>query len=456
MSNENKLIYPTVDLFVYDLAQGMGQDEEKISQNRQLFGRKIYGDKISATQLEQLKQAETETADYIELLGDKQVEKFESNLDGYSYPVKLLNDTYAAIFDFSGEIEIDEDNKFKPKEIDCLESLKKEVISRVNPAATIGQSLLVSGQLTANDQDALKTAQTCYSQLNLVPNAKWERDLKADGQFLGADFYELWLPPGDMGNIGQNYHVLICLFPHNSGESFDVSKEKITKLYPHFLRLFAYRNKVIWAYTQSRLKAELKGYSEKIQQIVDRLPAQVNAPKIDLNELQQSLVNSRTIFSVYANQISRLEEKENTIKTNIKNYDKRLKTIGEKMGSGGEAFKFMKSFSDFAQERYVWQVEADNRSLSAELRLLENAIQTIEGISEIERAKSDRALNVTIAAAGVGIATSGVAASVYAGQIKSPQNPMDANVVFGLSMGLGIVLTVLSAIVLIAIGKKWR
>ncbi len=455
MSNENKLIYPTVDLFVYDLAQGMGQDEDKISENRQGFGKKIYGEKIHAAQLEQLKQAETETGDYIELLGDKQVEKFESNLDGYSYPVKL-NDTYAALFNFSG-VKVDEDNKFKPKEIDCLESLKKEVISRVNPSATIGQSLLVSGQLTANDQDALKTAQTCYSQLNLVPNAKWERDLKADGQFLGADFYELWLPPGDMGKIGQNYHVLIGLFPHNSGEFFDVIKEKLTKLYPHFLRLFAYRNKVIWAYTQSRqFKAELKGYPEKIQQIVDRLPAQVNAPKVDLNELQQSLVNSRTIFSVYANYISRLEEKEITIKTNLKNYDKRLKTIGEKMGSGGEAFKFMKSFSDFAQERYVWQVEADNRSLSAELRLLENAIQTIEGISEIERAKSDRTLNVTIAAAGVGIATSGVAASVYAGQIKPPQNPMDANVVFGLSMGVGIAASLLSAIALIAIGKKWR
>jgi len=126
------------------------------------------------------------------------------------------------------------------------------------------------------------------------------------------------------------------------------------------------------------------------------------------------------------------------------------------MGSGAKAFKFMKSFSDFAQERYVGQVEADNRSLSADLRLLENAIQTIKGISESERAKSDRTLNVTIAAAGVGIATSGVAASVYAGQIKSPQNPMDANVVFALSMGLGILLGGLSAIVLIAIGKKWR
>jgi hypothetical protein len=297
MSNENKLIYPTVDLFVYDLAPGMGQDEQKISENRQGFGKKIYGEKILAAQLEQLKQAETETGDYIELLGgDTKQENFESNLDGYCYPVKL-NDTYGALFNFSG-VKVDEYNKLTPKEIDCLESLQKEVISRVNPSATIGQSLLVSGQLTANDQDALKTAQTCYSQLNLVPNAKWERDLKADGQFLGADFYELWLPPGDMGNIGQNYHVLICLFPHNSGESFDVTKEKLTKLYPHFLQLFAYRNKVIWAYTQSRpFKAALKGYPEEIQQIVDRLPAQVNAPKVDLKELQQYLVRSLTFFS---------------------------------------------------------------------------------------------------------------------------------------------------------------
>ena len=48
MSNENWLIYPTVDLFVYDLADGIGQNEDKISQNRELFLQKIYGDNISA------------------------------------------------------------------------------------------------------------------------------------------------------------------------------------------------------------------------------------------------------------------------------------------------------------------------------------------------------------------------------------------------------------------------
>ncbi|MCC3463785.1 MAG: hypothetical protein JGK26_29230 [Microcoleus sp. PH2017_27_LUM_O_A] len=46
----------------------------------------------------------------------------------------------------------------------------------------------------------------------------------------------------------------------------------------------------------------------------------------------------------------------------------------------------MKSFSDFAEEKYITQVKADNKSLSAGLRLLENAIETVEGIIEIERA----------------------------------------------------------------------
>jgi acetolactate synthase small subunit len=457
MSNENWLIYPTVDLFVYDLADGIGQNDDKISQNRVQFWQKIYGDKISESQLENLKQAETETAEYIELLGDKKFAAFESPLDGYAYPVKI-GDTYAAQFDLSGKREPDADKRFAPKEIDDLEWLKQQVICRVNPPATIGQSWLVWGQLTADDQDALAMAKDCYSKLELFPNPKWERDLKAEGKFLNlnANFYELWLPPGDRGKIEQNYHVLICLFPYNGGQAIGDISKTVAKLYVHLMRLFAFRNKVIWAYTQSRqLKADLKDASRTIQDIVKQLPEQVNAPKVDLKELQQSLVNSLTIFSAYANYISRLEEQENTIKTNLKNHKRRLETIGKDMGNDAEAFKFMASFSDFAKEKYVWQVAADNRSLTAGLRLLENAIQTIEGIIEIERAKSDRTLNLTIGAVGVGIATSGVYASTYASQIKSPAsptNPMNVNAVFGLS----IVAGALSAIALIAIGKKRR
>ena len=457
MSNENWLIYPTVDLFVYDLADGIGQNEDNISQNRELFLQKIYGDNISALQREQFKQAETETSDYIELLSDPNIAEFEPPLDGYAYPVKL-GDTYAAQFDFSGNRELDEDKQLAPKEIDCLESLKQEVISRIiNSPATIGQSWFISGQLTADDQDALATAKNCYSKLNLFPNAVWNRDLQTEGQFLGANFYELWQPPGDNGKISQNHHVLICLFPYNSGQSILVLSKTFDEFYTHLIRLFAYRNKVIWAYTQSRkLKVSLKDSSGEIQQFVNRLLGQVNASKVDLKELQKDLVYFLRISSAYASNISGLEQQENTIKTNLRNYQIRLKTISQKMGIDGKDFKFMGKFSIFAKDKYVWQVAADSRSLSGGLRLLENAIQTIEGIIEIERAKSDRTLNVTIGSVGAGMATSGVVASTYASQINSPasrDNPMDVNAVFGLSMGCGILV---GAIVFIVIRKKWR
>ncbi|MEG5056673.1 hypothetical protein QUB60_01730 [Microcoleus sp. A2-C5] len=446
MTNENWLIYPTVDLFVYDLADGIGQTEDKISQNRQQFWQKIYGDKLSQPQLEQLEQAETETGDYIDLLGNKKVAAFESPLDGYAYPVKF-GDTYAVQFDLSGKIEPDSDKKFAPKEID-LEWLKSTIISRFNQPATIGQSWLVWGELTSG-QYALETAKNCYDQLKLVPTAKWDLDLKASGQFFGANFYELWLPPGDRGNISQNYHVLICLFPNSGEASIPTTRQTMTKLYPQFIRLFGYRNKVIWAYHQSRqLKSDLKDASRKIQEIVSQLPEQVNAAKVDLKQLQENLVYCLTIFSIYANYISRLEEQENTIKTNLNNYKKRLKTIAKRMEKPENELDFMTNFSDFAEEKYVTQVKADNRSLSAGLRLLENAIETVEGIIEIERAKGDRTLNFTIGTVGVGIGTSGVAASIYASQIKSPaspENPMSANQVLVLSLLLGIAGGLVSA-----------
>lgn len=448
MSNENWLIYPTVDLFVYDLADGIGQNEDKISQNRELFLQKIYGDNISALQREQLKQAEAETSDYIELLSDPNTAEFEPPLDGYSYPVKL-GDTYAVQFDFSGNREIDADKRFAQKEIDCLESLKQQVISRVNSPATIGQSWFISGQLTADDQDALTTAKNCYTKLNLFPNALWDTDLQTEGQFLGANFYELWHPPGDKGNISQNHHVLICLFPYNSGQSILVLSKTFDEFYTHLIRLFAYRNKVIWAYTQSRqLKAGIKESSGKIQQIVNRLLPQVNSPKVDLKELQKNLVDFLTISSAYASNISGLEQQENTIKTNLRNYQIRLKTISQKMGTDAKDFKFMGKFSIFVKDKYVWQVESDSRSLGGGLRLLENAIETVKGIIEIERAKADRTLNFTIGTVGVGIGMSGVAASIYASQINSPaskENTMSANEVLALSLLLGIAGGLVSA-----------
>ena len=40
MNDEIRLIYPTVDLFLYDLRVGLDQDEKEIDSNRQYFWQK--------------------------------------------------------------------------------------------------------------------------------------------------------------------------------------------------------------------------------------------------------------------------------------------------------------------------------------------------------------------------------------------------------------------------------
>lgn len=146
MSQENLLIYPTVDLFLYDLADGLGQTESEINQNRQQFWQKVYGDKLTPELLAKLKTAET-NANYIELLGDQKFADFEPTVDGYYYPVKL-GDTYALQIDSSGNAQPPE-KQLLPQEISCLEAIRKDLADRThNSNATIGQSWLIWGQLT--------------------------------------------------------------------------------------------------------------------------------------------------------------------------------------------------------------------------------------------------------------------------------------------------------------------
>lgn len=456
MTQENLLIYPTVDLFLYDLADGLGQTDSEVNQNRQQFWQKVYGDNLTPELLAKLKTAET-NANYIDLLGDEKFVDFEPAVDGYYYPVKL-GDTYALQIDSSGNAQPPE-KQLVPQEIRCLEAIRKEIADRTHGLnATIGQSWLIWGQLTANDQDALATAKNCYQEFKLFENPKWERDLRKTGEFLGANFYELWQPPSDREDITTNRHLLICLFPHTEDGSISAAAKIIELLYPNFIQLFRFRNKVIWAYQQSRqLKSDLKQASVSIQNIVDKLPQQVTATNLDLKELQKNLVKSLTIFSIYANYISRLEEQENTIKTNLKNYKKRVEKIATDRNSNPDTLLFLKSFSEFASEKYVEQVKSDRASLTAGLRLLENAIETIKGIIDIEQAKSDRTLNATIAIVGAGLATSGVAASIISTQVSNPEpaNAMPPYPAFWLSVAIGI-LPVAIGMIFLAVKRRFR
>jgi hypothetical protein len=146
-----------------------------------------------------------------------------------------------------------------------------------------------------------------------------------------------------------------------------------------------------------------------------------------LNQLQIELADTLKVLSIYSNQLGSLEEQQSTIKTNLINYQKRVKTISKlKFNSNSEAtITFLKFFSDYVEEKYLEQIKSDLRSLNSGFDLLENAIKTIEGIINIEQTKTDRNLNLTIAVVGTALSMSGITASVLSTQKESPKSHTD-------------------------------
>jgi hypothetical protein len=454
MNQQYNLIYPTVDLFVYDLQQGLGQTDEQIHQNRHHFWRKIkpelnkdYQQLNSQEQnlLKKLALLEKTEADYVELHEPEKHEYFQPDLEGY-YRALQLSDTYALQVDCS----VINDNNSKP--ISRLQDIKKNIESRIHQQGKLGQTWFVWGQLSKiyNDEEIQAIAQQCYLQIN--PNSQTQINLKNQGNFLGATAFDVWEQPNDWvdeKSFQNSFHILICLFPPE--RSLDDITTSIANVYFDLNRLFCYRHKIIWAYHQSRkLKSKLKKDFHAVQQIVKKitdLGQQINAGKLNLQELQKTLTDTLTILSNYAIDLSYLDDQGRTIKVNLNNYKKRLEKISRENSNNQQ--QFMQEFSEFSAEKYLQQIETDYINLSPGLTLLQNLISTIQGTIDIYQAKSDRHLEEFIGIAGVGLATSQIGSAVILAEIPKDKNPLAYQTqIFTLSLGIGLIFAALTYILL--------
>ncbi|MEW6493198.1 MAG: hypothetical protein AB1589_11945 [Cyanobacteriota bacterium] len=448
MNQQPTITYPTIDLFLYDLRDGLGQDEEKVQENRKQFWKKVYPN-LDEKQLDELadKSAKLEKAeaDYVELLIPQRQEEFKPNLEGYYYALQF-GDTFALQVDCS---------LINPNQGNLLNSftpIKQEIETRLaSQKGKIGQTWFVWCQLEQDYQNLDKIAKDCCRQL--VPNPNWVRELHKHGELAGATLFELWHPPTDWADersLQENFHLIIALFPHktsrglfNNRISIDSINHSIANLYFDLLRLFCYRHKITWAYHQSRcLKAELKKDFTQVQKLIRKvsdLPQQINLGSPNLKELQTTLTDTLTILSRYAINLSYLDDQGRTLKVNLENYKKRLEKIaGENSNSKLEIFEI---FGNLYAEKYLAQVEADYANLSPGLMLLENLITTIEGTIEIYQAKRDRTLNTTVAIAGIGLATSQIASAVILTQdTPNPQVSLSYRTeAFFWSLGIGAI-----------------
>jgi len=463
MIMSDKIIYPSLDLFLYDLKDGLGQDETRISQNSQNFARKIYGnldEKSFQKKYAQIQKYINIDADPINLL-ETRFREFEPPLDGYYYPLQL-GDTYALQVDYSGKIDANGKPNDDERDIDDKPflKLKQEIACLSQLTGTIGQTWLLWGKLTDNKTDAEieNIAQKCYSQI--VSNYKWERDFIGKGSLLNGTVFELWYCPENLGVNGKEFwdkfrqessHVLIWLFPTDI--SSNEMRERVRTVYYDFLRLWQYRHKVVWAYYQSRYqKTKLKKEYIEIQPSIkqaSQLPKLVQTNSLKLSQLQTTLTTNLINLSDYNIALNYLDIHKCTIEVNLENYKSRLAEI-ERQHPGSD-LKFLKKFSEseIHGKKYQQQLAVDYASFSPGLTLLQNLNSSIQGIVDLEQTKSDRNLNTTIALAGVGLATSQIASAVILAQPNDYKHFLSFRAeVFAWSLGIGAFAIVLTWIVL--------
>lgn len=491
--NNHKLIYPSVNIFLYDLRDGLGQDSE-IKRNRAKFWRKIdpeldkqIKELKTVTLLEGENQAKLAVIDSplkkkLNELETKENPELEylplyqklfkdwvpaSNFDGFCSAVEL-GDTYSLNVNCSGSYLDAKQKNNKSQSLDAVAANKKTIVTNINRSphlenletekqGSIGQSWFVWGQLSDNNSNPREIADECYEQLNL--NSAKKPSIQELGEFNGAQIFEYWQ---NTTNWGQNWdefvrdsnHAIVCLFPPDlNPETIEANRQKMQKIYFDLTRLFCYRHKAIWAYWQSRqLKEELKRESREIKSLVNKVKAiaqQIQEKKpLKLAELQLILIQVLPLVSSYADRLFLLENQAKTIAVNLENYGRRLASMEENTNSNLERWK---KFKNFATEKYQRQIESDCINLSPEVKVLENLISTVRGIIDIEQAKGDRDLTETVAVVGTALTVSAVIATVAVGGDSPPKSYLDLSFVKSPSFVLSIFPVAIALLILV-----WR
>ncbi len=388
-----QIIYPTLDLFLYDLRSGLGGTAAEIELSRTSFGQKFPAE----IRWDLFKQDSTFDVEYTELLKPANKRFIASrdsySLEGYYYPVRL-GDSYGLLLDCSV------DNLTVPQPVAAFSMLKQEIAAQLNEQhATLGQTWLLSAIVPEPKPQKLeKIAQSCYKAL--VPEGNWTQDLgERQGQFLGGAIFEtqryrLVMKEGtaeaeNIQDIQDSQHVVIILYPN------EAAARKAAKFYGDWLRLFYYRHKILWCYGQSRLlKSRLSNYFINIQASL-KLLRQEGSQNLDLQELQGTLGRVQDTLTPYTIDLSLLDFQSQTIKTNLGNYQKRRQRIVKKAGEGSD-LAFLEELSAAATDNYLLQIQQDQEKLAKGLELLDTSIKTLGSRVEVEKAKNEKVFQTLV------------------------------------------------------------
>ena len=434
------VFYPTVNLFLYDLRDGLGEENEDLKQRQEAFASRLP--KGNRPLLQQ-RDREVEGVEYEELLGSRGKVRFEQVsqeylLKGYYYPVRL-GDSYALLLDCSVEHRLGdaERGRIEACPVSAFTILKAELETRLaGQASTIGQVWMLSAQIAEFAPD--RAEEVAREICRQVPELQLDWDLHYQGQdhFLGGMLFEFWhyrqmplssLHAGkgsvrEIHQLQENHCAMIALYP-------DRGSARVASTFDFdWLRLFFYRSKILWSYGQSRyLKKKLAEDFIAVQKYIEAFNQVNQRHRLNLKYLQQILIESQKTLTSYAIHLRYMSMLLQTMETNLLNYRRRLDRIQSRPIEFGSLNQIdcLKKFGDLVQDRYCLQVKSDYESLSPGLMLSQDLIAAIRGVAEIDQAKRDRTFQNTLAIVGLGLAAAALTATI-AGQFPGANDPSEA------------------------------
>ncbi|MGK7927433.1 MAG: hypothetical protein AB4290_19695 [Spirulina sp.] len=420
----------TLDLFFFNIRQGLGDSEEKQQERKQEFLENFpFPDLRDLLAIALQREEEAPNPKYTELLGlaryedsvypfeDKFVQRQSLDLPiaGYYFPV-LMGDIYGVLV----ELELNEKNIA----IAYFKQLKEEVsrsghsIFSPSPKSiegNVGKTWLLSCQ-TDNPEQSDAIAKAIYKEF-ISDTLKNDEDIeyywqkhRTRGQFLGADLSEIWIPPQRWDNMSNNHHIVIAIYP-NTVEKIEGFTDILGGFYDYWMLAFAHRNKILYAYIQTRrLKRELTlkfGEIRKAIQLVKSKPT--------LKQLQNHLEDKIEPFSDYVYEIKELKGQLNSIRINMRNYSENLKWLekeGQATNIGTTNLNhLLNSFANNGTSIYEEQIEHDYDSLSAGIETIDTLLNTIRGIVETRQSQRDRQFQELVGIIGIGLGSASITAS---------------------------------------------
>jgi hypothetical protein len=387
-----ELVYPTLDLFLYDLKEALNTTNEATQRNQEIFTGKLPS-KVSIIDSDR-------ESEYLELLTQK-TEDFETDkLEGYYYPIRL-NDVYGL------QINCSVKNQTEAQAVECFGFLKFEIESRLNKQPiTLGQAWMLSGWLPEHgNQTPKELAQDCYKVFSKDGN--WQRDFQGEGTLAGGQIFQLWQPQYSLNTLAdssnplplENTPILIAIYPNRE------SAQKAANFYQDWLGLFCYYSKINWAYAQSRLiKKNIFGYYRKIESDRQKLPVD-NRQSIgyQLTDSKRSLDNIQQDIKQYSIDLLGLAFQKQVIDINLTNYQTRRELIRQRLDADSQ-LDFLNKFSDLVTKKYMVQIDKDSENMQLGFRLVEDNINAVRSRIELAKAERDRSFQEFVAVVGAGIA----------------------------------------------------